>query len=85
VPRARAVDAVVPARLRDAGVTARESEVLTLVALRCTNAEIAGRLYLSPRTVEKHIASLLAKTGARNRIDLARAAGDTGPAGQHGG
>ena len=81
----RAVDTVVPARLRDAGVTAREFEVLTLVARRCTNAEIAGRLYLSPRTVEKHIASLLAKTGAPSRTDLARLAADSDPAGEHGG
>ena len=85
VPRPRAVDTVVPARLRDAGVTAREFEVLTLVARRCTNAEIAGRLYLSPRTVEKHVASLLAKTGAPSRTDLARLAADSDPAGEHGG
>jgi DNA-binding CsgD family transcriptional regulator/tetratricopeptide (TPR) repeat protein len=85
VPRQRAVDAAVPARLRAAGVTAREFDVFALVARRCTNTEIAGRLYLSPRTVEKHIASLLAKTGTSSRIDLARLAADSIPPGEYGG
>jgi DNA-binding CsgD family transcriptional regulator len=85
VARPRAVDAAVPATLRDAGVTAREYEVLRLAAQRHTNAEIAARLYVSPRTVEKHIASLLAKTGATSRRDLADIAPGDGPAAEHGG
>jgi DNA-binding NarL/FixJ family response regulator len=36
-----------------------------------TNAEIAARLYLSPRTIEKHVASLMQRTGARSRAQLA--------------
>jgi DNA-binding CsgD family transcriptional regulator len=36
-----------------------------------TNKELAARLHLSPRTVEKHVASLLAKTGCRRRAQLA--------------
>ena len=53
------------------GVTAREVEVLAAVGERLTNAEIASRLYVSARTVETHIASLLRKLGAANRRELA--------------
>jgi DNA-binding NarL/FixJ family response regulator len=52
-------------------VTSREADVLTLVAEGLTNQELAARLHLSPRTVEKHVASLLAKTGCRRRAQLA--------------
>jgi class 3 adenylate cyclase/DNA-binding CsgD family transcriptional regulator len=54
------------------GVTRREREVLAALADRLTNAEIAARLYVSPRTVETHVASLLRKLGAKNRRQLAR-------------
>ncbi|SER98544.1 ATP-binding protein [Lentzea albida] len=60
----------VPAALRKAGVTVREYEVLCLVVERFGNAEIAERLFLSPRTVERHVASLKARTGRRTRADL---------------
>ncbi|MFG1678315.1 AAA family ATPase [Micromonospora sp. NPDC049282] len=60
----------VPKELRDAGVTVREYEVLCLLVERLGNREIANRLHLSPRTVEKHVASLIAKTGQANRIEL---------------
>lgn len=60
----------VPAALRAAGVTSREMDVLTLVSTGLTNAEVAARLYLSPRTVETHVASLLAKLGAAHRGQL---------------
>jgi DNA-binding CsgD family transcriptional regulator len=53
------------------GVTAREADVLRLLSGGLGNKEIAARLYLSPRTVEKHIESLLRKTGARSRTQLA--------------
>ncbi len=46
-------------------------DVLLLVAEGLSNAEIGDRLYLSPRTVEKHVASLLGRTGARTRAQLA--------------
>lgn len=45
-------------------------DVLQLVAQGLSNAEVAGRLYLSPRTVDTHVASLLAKTGTRRRGGL---------------
>lgn len=60
----------VPQRLRNARVTAREYEVLELVANLCTNRDIAAKLCLSPRTVERHIANLLTKTGRSNRVEL---------------
>lgn len=51
-----------------AGVTAREAEVMDLVVERLSNREIAERLYLSPRTIEKHIASLLDKLGVERPV-----------------
>ncbi len=53
------------------GVTRREADVLALVAEGLSNKDIAGRLYLSPRTVEKHVERLMLKTGAANRAQLA--------------
>jgi DNA-binding CsgD family transcriptional regulator/tetratricopeptide (TPR) repeat protein len=60
----------VPPALRAAGVTSREMDVLALVAEGRSNAEVAERLFLSPRTVETHVANLLAKTGSANRAQL---------------
>jgi DNA-binding CsgD family transcriptional regulator len=74
-PRTRA-GALVPPPLRARGVTARENEVLGLVAEGLTNAQIAERLFLSPRTVDTHVANLLAKTGARARTELRAWAGE---------
>ena len=73
-PRRRAADPGLPARLAAAGVTTREAEVLDLLADRLSNREIAGRLFLSPRTVEKHVAALLAKLGGEDRSNLANLA-----------
>ncbi len=61
----------------DLGVTAREADVLALIAEGLANKEIAARLFLSPRTVEKHVESLLRKTGARSRTQLLALAGRT--------
>jgi DNA-binding NarL/FixJ family response regulator len=60
----------IPSGLRAAGVTVREYEILQLLTERLSNREIATRLHLSPRTVEKHVASLLIKTGQSDRIAL---------------
>ena len=62
----------IPQELRSVGVTVREYEVLRLLTERMSNREIAKRLHLSPRTVEKHVASLMTKTGQPNRIALSR-------------
>ena len=54
-----------------AALTAREREVLTLVGAGLSNREIADRLHVGVTTVKTHISSLMAKTGAPNRIRLA--------------
>jgi DNA-binding NarL/FixJ family response regulator len=77
--RRRRVDAI-DATLAASGVTAREAQVLALVGAGLPNAEIGERLYVSVRTAEKHVSSLLAKLGARNRADLARRAASIDPA-----
>ncbi|NYD47216.1 DNA-binding NarL/FixJ family response regulator [Actinomadura luteofluorescens] len=52
------------------GVTEREREVLTLVGLGLSNQEIAGELVISVATAKAHVARLLAKLGARDRVQL---------------
>lgn len=68
VPRRRGE--AVPAPFGALGVTSRELEVLRLLALGLANKEIGARLYISPRTVERHIASLSDKTGVGRRSEL---------------
>jgi ATP/maltotriose-dependent transcriptional regulator MalT len=60
----------VPAALRALRVTVREYEVFELLADRPGNKTIAARLHISPRTVEKHIASLIVKIGLHDRDAL---------------
>jgi DNA-binding CsgD family transcriptional regulator len=52
-------------------LTRRQSQVVELVAMGCTNDQIAHRLGLSTRTVRKHLEMLFARTGARSRTELA--------------
>jgi len=54
------------------GLTAREAEVLTLLAAGLSNIEIGQRLYLSNATVKTHINRIFAKTGARDRAQAVR-------------
>jgi DNA-binding CsgD family transcriptional regulator len=56
------------------GLSARERELVTLVAQGHTVAQIAARLYISPRTVSSHLDRIRDKTGARRRADLTRLA-----------
>jgi DNA-binding NarL/FixJ family response regulator len=58
-------------------VTAREEEVLLAVARGMTNTEIADALRISLSTVKTHLASLMAKLGARNRVEIAMWAYET--------
>ena len=51
-------------------LTIKERQVLGLLRRGHTDAEIAANLYMSPRTVEKLIEHLLAKTGATSRVQL---------------
>jgi DNA-binding NarL/FixJ family response regulator len=59
-----------------AGLTARELEVVGLVAAGLANKAIAGELHLSVRTVESHVRHVLAKAGLNNRTQLATWARD---------
>lgn len=56
---------------RTGQLTRREEEVLELLADGRSNAEIAERLYISPKTVEHHVSRILAKLGLRSRAEVA--------------
>jgi DNA-binding NarL/FixJ family response regulator len=66
-----------PARQPLEPLTAREEEVLVPVAQGRTNDEIATELHISTSTVKAHLASLMRKLGARNRVELAMWAHET--------
>jgi DNA-binding CsgD family transcriptional regulator/tetratricopeptide (TPR) repeat protein len=65
-------------RANPAGLTDRQLEVLALLAEGLTNAEIADRLVVSVRTVDHHVAAILAKLNVTSRREAARAAADLG-------
>jgi DNA-binding NarL/FixJ family response regulator len=71
------LQAAEPAVLPD-GLTAREGEVLGLIASGLSNREIAERLYLSNATVKTHVNRIFAKTGARDRAQAVRYAFEHG-------
>ncbi len=89
---ARAVAALVRARLRDAGVhsvprgqlaatranpaglTARQLDVLALLVDGLSNADIAARLVISPKTADHHVSAILAKLDVRSRVEAAAVA-----------
>ena len=53
-------------------LSAREMEVARLVADGSTNADVASRLFISERTVESHVASVMNKLGVDSRVRVAR-------------
>jgi DNA-binding NarL/FixJ family response regulator len=61
-------------RARPAGLTAREVEIVALLAAGLRNPEIAQRLYVSAKTVDHHVSSILAKLGVRSRAEVVREA-----------
>ncbi|MDP9208136.1 MAG: LuxR C-terminal-related transcriptional regulator, partial [Actinomycetota bacterium] len=63
-------------RANPAGLTDRQLEVLELLAEGLTNAEIADRLVVSVRTVDHHVAAILAKLNVGSRREAARAAAE---------
>jgi DNA-binding CsgD family transcriptional regulator len=71
VPRKGRGESRVPERLGRRGVTSREMDVLRLVGQGIGNRQIGERLFLSPRTVETHVASLMRKLDVSTRADLA--------------
>jgi DNA-binding CsgD family transcriptional regulator len=60
----------VPPHLARLGITARETEILRLVNAGLSNADISHRLFISTRTVESHVSSMLQKTGLTSREQL---------------
>jgi DNA-binding NarL/FixJ family response regulator len=58
-------------------LTGREEQILAAVAQGLTNSEIAGQMYITLSTVKTHITRLMAKLGARNRVEIAMWAYET--------
>jgi DNA-binding NarL/FixJ family response regulator len=63
-----------------AGLTAREREVLELLSEGMSNREIAGKLFIAPKTASVHVSNILAKLGASSRTEAAAIAHRQGPA-----
>lgn len=79
VPRRRRAPRALPDSLAGLGLTAREVEVFVLLGQARPTREIAAELFVSPKTVERHVANLAAKLGVAGRAELiAFAASRTG-------
>ncbi|MFD5074883.1 response regulator [Streptomyces sp. NPDC058371] len=70
-----------PSETRLAGLTGREREVLLAIAQGLTNSEIADRLVLSASTIKTHVSKVLAKIGARDRVQAVIIAYEAGVVG----
>ena len=64
-------EADVPDELERLGLTAREAEVLRLVADGLSNSQIAERLFISRKTASVHVSNILAKLGVSTRVEAA--------------
>ena len=67
---------------RGSGLSPREREVAALLAEGLSNAELARRLYISPKTAAVHVSNILAKLGMSSRAEVAAWAVRTGLAGE---
>ncbi len=81
VPEAVAGGPGAGSRPRPAGLTSRQTEVLQLLAAGLSNKQIAAALYLSPATVERHLATIYRNLGLAGRVEAARFAIENGLAG----
>ncbi|WP_130380965.1 response regulator transcription factor [Kribbella sp. VKM Ac-2569] len=68
----RLIAGLTPTDQETDGLTARETEVLRLIAQGLSNPEIAGQLFISEATVKTHINNTFAKIGARHRAEAVR-------------
>ena len=66
------------ANAMNVSLSARELEIIELVAVGLTNQEIAERLTISKRTVDNHVSNVFTKTGSKNRVALLNWAMDNG-------
>jgi DNA-binding NarL/FixJ family response regulator len=57
--------------MNDAGLSRREREVLELLREGLSNAEIGGRLFITPKTAEHHVSAILGKLNMRTRAEAA--------------
>lgn len=65
-------------RVARSGLTRRQAEILNLITNGLTNKEIAAKLYLSPRTVEMHVANILDRLNCRSRVEAVKKAEEMG-------
>lgn len=65
-------------RCEDFGMTAREVDIIKLISAGMSNAEIAGCLFISPRTVENHLRSIYGKAAVNRRTQLIHRLGESG-------
>ena len=68
---ARSVATLVAASAERFRLSARETEVLALLVLGDSNAEIGEQLYVSHKTIKNHLAAIYERMGVRNRVEAA--------------